>query len=312
MPFDDSGGKQLPRAKRVIEILRENHVPHIFLTNGGGCMEEQKAKNLGQMLELEIDPAHMVLSHTPMREIARIYGDKRVLIMGSYDVWNVARQYGFKKVVSIEDLAKHQPTQYPFFKWDHQLAPYHEAPIEAILIMHDPVNWAPDIQIAVDTLIGGDPLGSGRPCGTQTPLFVSNDDFTFSAAYPFPRFAAGAFSRCLKLLYEEYTGKKLEVTRYGKPHAVTYEYAEDLLNEIAGNNDTNTRFETVYGIGDNPMADIAGANNAGNHWRSILVRTGIYTGEKDPEHEPDVHTTCVWEALEHIFKEQGLQVPKAS
>lgn len=37
----------------------------------------------------------------------------------------------------------------------------------------------------------GEPAGSGRPCGTQTPLFVSNDDFVFSGAYPFPRFAQG-------------------------------------------------------------------------------------------------------------------------
>lgn len=34
----------------------------------------------------------------------------------------------------------------------------------------------------------------------------------------------GAFTKCLKLLYEERVGKELEVTRYGKPHNVTYKY----------------------------------------------------------------------------------------
>ena len=30
------------------------------------------------------------------------------------------------------------------------------------------------------------------------------------------------------------------------------------------------------GIGDNPLADIKGANDAGDHWRSILVKTGVF------------------------------------
>lgn len=34
----------------------------------------------------------------------------------------------------------------------------------------------------------------------------------------------GAFTKCLKLLYEERVGKELKVTRYGKPHNVTYKY----------------------------------------------------------------------------------------
>jgi hypothetical protein len=37
----------------------------------------------------------------------------------------------------------------------------------------------------------GNPPGSGRLDGKQTPLFVSNDDFIFSGAYPYPRFAQG-------------------------------------------------------------------------------------------------------------------------
>ncbi|TMW60081.1 hypothetical protein Poli38472_000123 [Pythium oligandrum] len=299
------GGKELPRARQVLLSLRENNVPHIFLTNGGGCMEEEKAKNLGRALDLEIDPKQMILSHTPMRELVEKYKDARVLIMGSYDVYTVAREYGFSKVVSVKELAHHHPTQYPFNKYDHKHAPHHEEPIEAIIIMHDPIDWAPELQIAVDVLIGGDPPGSGRPCGTQTPLFVSNDDFVFSGAYPHPRFAQGAFTRCLKLLYETHTGKELEVTRYGKPHNVTYSYAEGLLNNLARRSPSN-RLKNIYGIGDNPLADIQGANNAGAHWSSVLVRTGIYDGTKDPEHHPDVHAECVFGAIQHIYNKEGL------
>ncbi|RLN90819.1 hypothetical protein BBJ28_00011289 [Nothophytophthora sp. Chile5] len=218
------GGHELPRARHILQSLRANNVPHIFLTNGGGCMEEEKAKYLSNILELPINPKHMVLSHTPMREIAKGYG-------GACE------------------------------------------PIEAIIVMHDPINWAPEIQVAVDVLIGGDPPGSGRPSGKQTPLFVSNDDFIFSGAYPFPRFAQGT------------------------------EYAEDLLNSISGSSEP---LKHIYGIGDNPLSDIQGANNAGEKWTSVLVRSGIYDGSKEPEHVPDVTVEGVYEAIQHIYEREGV------
>ncbi|KAG7395986.1 Haloacid dehalogenase-like hydrolase domain-containing 5 [Phytophthora boehmeriae] len=297
------GGHELPEARRVLESLRANNVPHIFLTNGGGCMEKDKAQSLSEVLGLPIDPEHMILSHTPMREIAKTYGDSRVLIMGSRDVWNVARNYGFNKVVSVEDLVHHKPTEYPFHTYEQKLAPHHDEPIDAIIVMHDPIDWAPEIQVAVDVLIGGDPPGSGNPSGKQTPLFVSNDDFVFSGAYPFPRFAQGAFTRCLKLLYEDLTGRTLEVTNYGKPHKVTYNYAEYLLNTISARADP---LQCIYGIGDNPMSDIQGANNAGDNWTAVLVRSGIYDGSKEPEHAPDVTVDGVYEAIKHIYKREGI------
>lgn len=64
--------------------------------------------------------------------------------------------------------------------------------------------------------------------------------------------------------------------------------------------------KTIYGIGDNPHADIQGANDAGDNWRSILVRTGIYDGSAAPEHTPDVDVESVYEAIAHIYEEEGL------
>ncbi|RQM09618.1 hypothetical protein DD237_007142 [Peronospora effusa] len=297
------GDHALPKAKQVLQSLEKNKVPYIFLTNGGGCMEEDKAKNLSRILDWPIHSDHMILSHTPMRELAKIYAHKRVLVMGSHDVWRVAECYGFKKVVSVKDLLHHYPTQYPFIHYDQRSAPHHDEPIEAIIVMHDPINWAPEIQVAVDVLVGGDPPGSGRPSGKQIPLFLSNDDFVFSGAYPAPRFAQGAFTRCLKLLYEDLTGRKLDVTNYGKPYKVTYNYAQSLLNTVSGQDEP---LKHLYGIGDNPQADIQGANNAGDEWTSVLVRTGIYDGSSDPEHEADVVVDDVYDAIKHIYKCEGI------
>ncbi|CAK4681068.1 hypothetical protein LEN26_011131 [Aphanomyces euteiches] len=295
------GGQALPHAAKTIRRLQERCVPHIFLTNGGGCREEKKTKTLSDILQVPLQHEQMILSHTPMRDVAKTFGDSKVLVMGAYEVVDVARHYGFKKVVTVEDLARHSPTQYPFLRWDHVPSPFPNEAVEAIVILHDPIHWAQDIQIAVDVLVGGEPLGSGQ--GKQTPLFVSNDDFTFSGAYPVPRFAQGAFTRCLKLLYEQHTGKPLEVQRFGKPHAVTYKFAEDVMQRQC-----QGPIERFYGIGDNPFSDIQGANTAGHHWTSILVRTGIFNAPDDnhDEHPADVVVHSVQEAVEWILNEEGV------
>ena len=54
-------------------------------------------------------------------------------------------------------------------------------------------------------------VGQGGAVGTPAAIFG-----TVNTVSP------GAFTKCLQLLYEELTNKKLEITRYGKPHAVTY------------------------------------------------------------------------------------------
>ena len=58
----------------MLQSLKKNKVPHIYLTNGGGCMEDEKAEKLSRILDWPIDPDHMILSHTPMREIVKTYG----------------------------------------------------------------------------------------------------------------------------------------------------------------------------------------------------------------------------------------------
>ena len=57
-----------------------------------------------------------------------------------------------------------------------------------------------------------------------------------------------------------------------------------------------------YGIGDNPKSDIRGANNAGDHWKSILVRTGVFRGkDNDAEDPADIVLNDVLEAARYIL-----------
>ena len=128
------------------------------------------------------------------------------------------------------------------------------------LLPIDPVDWAPDLQITLDAIFGGTPMGSNKE--QSIPVYACNPDLVFAGSYPVPRFACGAFTTCLKHLYTELTGKELQVKEMGKPLPVTFNFAFNLLNEWSQHLYSKS-VQQVYMIGDNPAADIRGANRAG-------------------------------------------------
>ena len=85
---------------------------------------------------------------------------------------------------------------------------------------------------------------------------------------------------------------------------VQYSYAEAMIQA------QSTRLglappSVYYGIGDNPHADVRGANNAGEHWRSILVCTGVFQGTPLQNDEVDMADKVafdVFEAVKHILE----------
>jgi HAD superfamily hydrolase (TIGR01450 family) len=132
----------------------------------------------------------------------------------------------------------------------------------------------------------------------HTPVLLSNPDFIYSNRYDTPRLAQGSFAEALSYFYTRLTGEPLEFMTCGKPTQMTYRYAEGKLLQQARNlivnNDgsagslstsgsspstiTNTQrpvvISNIYGVGDNPSADIKGANGAGEPWTSVFVHTG--------------------------------------
>lgn len=144
--------------------------------------------------------------------------------------------------------------------------------MEAVFVMHEPMCWGATIQVIVDALrFGRKPEGC-----SHVPIFFSNPDSVWAAEYRAPRLAQGAFRECVRAVYEQQTGLKLQVTQYGKPHTTTYDYAKRVLDEQAHELGQGP-ITTYYGIGDNPESDIAGANAAG--WESVLVRTGVFSSD---------------------------------
>ncbi|KAI9143394.1 HAD-like domain-containing protein [Paraphysoderma sedebokerense] len=139
----------------------------------------------------------------------------------------------------------------------------------------------------------------------QIPIYFSNPDFIWANEFPLPRFAAGAFKDCLEVLWNKLTGNPLTVSiTFGKPTRFTYSYADQILIDQASRLYPTSEVDmNVYGIGDNPAADIKGANDYG--WNSILVKTGVYSGGK-PQHTPSVLVNDVEEGVVWALKREGL------
>lgn len=69
------------------------------------------------------------------------------------------------------------------------------------------------------------------------------------------------FLVCLESLYKKITGCELKYKALiGKPSVVTYNYAEMLIRQQAESLGWTQPVNRIYAIGDNPMADIYGAN----------------------------------------------------
>lgn len=311
------GKKVLNRAADALQLLKQHKIPHIFVTNGGGCTEASKAQDLTAHLNLQhpVRPEQILLSHTPMKSLAAELANSRVLILGHEGCVEVARSYGFNKVSTVQNIRQEVPVIYPYRRsfdtsWtssdSSKVIPHAGEPIAAALIIHDPIDWALEIQVLVDVLTNPDGFGVVRTTGTQKsmqqriPLYACNADLVFTHEYPMPRFTQGAFTEAFRTLFEAYTGSPLSIHFSGKPFAVQYNFAEDMLRKEAQllNVPEPTSF---FGIGDNPLSDIRGANNAGPHWTSILVKTGIFQGEGNDEMDPaDVVVPDVLDAVRHI------------
>lgn len=177
--------------------------------------------------------------------------------------------------------------------------------IAAIIVFHDPRNWALDIQVMCDLIQSGGVVGGPcLPTHTQkaVDLVFCNPDLIWKSDFDRPRLGQGAFKEAFQAVFKSLTGTPYPYTQFGKPTAATYTFAEQMLREqLLDQSSPNS----VYMVGDNPESDIAGANAA--RWKSILVRTGVYDPRQGPpSHRPthevdDVEQAVQW-ALEQEFK----------
>ncbi|KAG8949078.1 hypothetical protein FRC00_008277, partial [Tulasnella sp. 408] len=162
---------------------------------------------------------------------------------------------------------------------------FSKIPFEAIIVIHDPRDWALDVQVSVDILrsrngICREPYKPDAELGSDpennVELIFCNPDLLWKSDYPNVRFGQGAFKEALQTVLKATTGREYPYTQYGKPYTPTYKFAADVLRarieELEG--PAPTSMPTIFMVGDNPASDIAGANGAS--WKSVLVHTGVY------------------------------------
>lgn len=297
------GRTPIPAAKQCFRNLVDRDgkykVPVVFVTNAGNCMRQTKAEHLSHLLEVEVSPDQVMLSHSPLRMLTQFH-KMRVLVSGQGPVEEVAHNLGFEDVVTIDMLREAYPV---LDVVDHNRRPKDAIPptkglppIDAVILFGEPIRWETNLQLIVDVLLTrGNPDDSWS--STQyphIPVLACNMDLLWMAEAKNPRFGHGMFLVCLESLYKKVTGYELKYEALiGKPSVVTYNYAELLIRQQAERLGWETPVKRLYAIGDNPMADIYGANlynrylQAARHTKAQRDRGGV-----DPSAETQKTTSA--------------------
>ncbi|EAW11523.1 putative HAD superfamily hydrolase [Aspergillus clavatus NRRL 1] len=347
--------KPIPGAAESLRLLKDQGIPFILLTNGGGKHETERVAEISEKLKVPLDPTVIIQSHSPFAELVKgpneqsSLENKCVLVVGGEGnrCREVAEMYGFKNVVTPGDIFMANPSIWPF---SNVFRDYYEKfakplpnpldprdptkgfKIDAIFVFNDPRDWALDAQVIIDLLLSSqgvlgtlsdkngrtDLPNKGFLQDGQPPLYFSNPDLWWAAAYHLPRLGQGGFREALEGTWAAITGGpskgvELKKTVIGKPYQGTYEFAEhQLLRNRARifGSDAAVPLRNVYMVGDNPESDIRGANSYrsghGSKWHSILVRTGVYAGG-EPEWVPEVIVDNVQTAVEYGIKSSAWQ-----
>ncbi|XVF83346.1 hypothetical protein PTKIN_Ptkin16aG0479300 [Pterospermum kingtungense] len=313
--------------RRLYGHAGELTVPYLFLTNGGGIPETKRAKELSELLGVNIMPSQVVQGHSPFRNLLKKFENELIIATGKGDPALVMSEYGFKKVLSLEEFASCFESIDPvsqYKRWtttplsDRKIpkVPRYDVSLErvkAAFVVSDPVDWGRDIQVLCDVLRSREPRGDANR--NQPPLYFAADDLEYQAAFPSKRLGMGAFRIALESIFNRINPKSLEYVSYGKPNPFVFKNAEVILSQLRSsfcldrpeNNGVpeSHPFETLYMIGDNPSVDVKGAQQAGHPWFTILTRTGVFRGEDNHAEFPaDLVVDTVEEAVDYILKRE--------
>lgn len=218
---------------------------------------------------------------------------------------------GYKKWVWYKDFLAARPFILPFlYQGVQDIDPHYGDKIAAVFMMHEPHNWTEGLQLLCDVLLSDGVVtreGFTRAEEQVVDLFIANGDFSYSAEFNQPRLTCGALTTCLEALYFRYCGRTLKKTVFGKPGTEYHQYAETMLESFFPAAEGDAPIKTIYMIGDNPRSDIQGANASGDHWFSILVRTGLFKGENDAEFPAKKVVDNVYDAITFILEREGVK-----
>ena len=118
----------------------------------------------------------------------------------------------------------------------------------------NPEVWDRELQICCDILRSDGNVGT-LVKEQKVPIYMSCPDFEYVTEYNVPRFGAGVFSLVLRHVFKKLTGRKLELTNFGKPYRSTYDLAEQHLQEMAKDMGYEDGITKIYGEADDGNQD---------------------------------------------------------
>ncbi|XP_059628239.1 uncharacterized protein YKR070W-like isoform X2 [Cornus florida] len=299
----------------------------LYGDSGGGIPESRRASELSELLGVNILPLQIVQGHSPFKNLLKRFENELIVATGKGEPAVVMSEYGFKKVLSLDEYASYFDNIDPVAQYktwtieqvsshyfnSTELVPRYDVfseSVKAAFVVSDPVDWGRDIQVLCDILrSGGLP---GKKNGHQPPLYLAADDLEYQAAFPSERLGLGSFRIALESIFNRVHHSALEYTTFGKPNPFVFKNAEAILKQLQPScpnshavdvgHMSSHAFKTLYMIGDNPSVDIKGAQQAGHPWFSILTRTGVFKGKENPA---DLVVDTVEEAVEYILRKEG-------
>lgn len=307
-----------------------------------------------QVAVSQLIQSHTPLSELATTHGSPSYKKKTVLILGGdgEKCRHVAEAYGFENVVLPGDIYAAHPELWPFSSnfGDYYSTFARPLPkpinpeageadtlkIDAVMVFNDPRDWGLECQLLVDVLLSykgilgtysnkngkRDLENHGYQSDGQPPVYFTNPDLLWASAYPLSRLGQGGFREAMVGVWNAVTktasgeSVPLKYTIMGKPHGLTYEYAEKVLlrqrEQAFGKDGTQeVPLKKVYMIGDNPESDIMGANNYQSlvdaQWMSVLTRTGVYKDREgeQPTVKPKVIVDNVREGVRWALRDSG-------
>lgn len=289
------GPDTIPQAVDAIAMLNGGSkynikVPSIYVTNGGGKPELQRAEDLSKRLHTNIRIDQIIQGHTPMRDLVPLF--KNVLVVGGVGnvCRNVAESYGFMNVYTPLDI----------LKWNPAVSPYHDLTeeekacckdgvdfskisIDAILVFADSRNWAADQQIILELLLSkhGVMGTESNVQGEGPEIYFAHSDFIWATNYKLSRYGMGALQVSIAALYKEHTGHELKVHRFGKPQAGTFKFANKVLSKWRkGMLDEHLKKMSVNDPNAS-QADILVADNGEEYINQAKLESGDYSEEDE-------------------------------
>ncbi|CAG0898345.1 unnamed protein product [Cyprideis torosa] len=302
-----------PAFAKLVDEEGKFRVPTVFVTNAGNRLRHEKAEQLSEWLAVKVSEDQVIMSHSPLR-MFKSFHDKRVLVAGQGPIREIASSVGFTNIITIDDFREAFPELDAVDMQRRQVdSPcsfeQYFPPIEAIVLLGEPVRWETALQLIVDALMcNGKPTPPFPPFPKEhLPILACNMDLLWMAEAPLPRFGHGAFLVCLENLYKKVTGADLSYTALvGKPSEITYHHAERIILEQARKITPAPTVKRLYAIGDNVNTDIFGANlynryllrQKGTHRRSLLEtlrgsKSRPFHGSDDQEDLPFTAEECL-------------------